>query len=435
MFSSARLTLPAGVGAGVAAVFLAPAARAQDVPDPVYAAQDAFEAPDVADPFLRPQRPELASVGVRLGSFTLRPSVELSAIGNSNVRLLSVDQGADIGLVVQPSATLTSDSGRYRLRAFATGTAVRYAGKATENVEQLFGGVRIDRPLGPTAAIRASIEGGRFIEDRAALFSPRDSRSPIAFERVLATVSGIATPGRFVIAPSIEVDRLAYHDNRRASLPTLLLEQRTRSFTRITPAVLAGYTLSADTAVYVGGEVNRRDFDVRRDIDRDSQGWRVYAGARFRPTPLTRVEFAAGYLKQEYRAPLRGPSVPYFRASLAWVPTGLTTLRFDIRRDSAETGTVLAGGAIRTRLRGEVTHELLRNLNLAARVEHARFSYSTLDRVDDRTSAGVDARYVASRRFDLFARADQVFVSTGDPAAALNEFSRTQLIVGLAWKL
>lgn len=422
--------------AGVVAALLAPtAAGAQDIPDPVYAAQGAFETPGAVDPFTRPDRPELAAVGARIGGFTLRPSIELSAIANSNVRLLPFDQGGDVGLVVQPTATLTSDSGRYRLRGFVTGTAVRYADKTTDNAEQLFGGVSLDRPLGATASIRASLEGGGFVEDRAALFTPRNSRAPIRFDRLLGTLSGVAALGRVVIAPSIEFDQLDYHNDRLADQPIFLLEQRSRSFTRFAPAAVLGYTVSADTTVYVGGEANRRDYYVPQLLDRDSSGWTLYAGARFRPTPLTRVELAAGYLKQSYRAPLRGPSAPYFRVSLAWAPTGLTTLRFDARRDTSETGAVLAGGAVRTRIGGEITHELLRNLNLSARIDHTRFSLAALDRTDSRTAANLGARYVANRRFDLFARADQVFVSTGDAVATDDDFSRTRLVAGVAWKL
>lgn len=422
--------------AGVLAALLAPAAAgAQDVPDPVYAAQDAFGVPGAADPFTRPDRPEPAATGVRVGGFTVRPSVELGVIGDSDVRLLPFDRGGDVGAVVRPSATLTSNGARYRLRAFATGSAVRYASKGTENVRQLFGGVSLDRPLAATAALRASVEGGRFVEDRAALFTPRASRSPIAFDRLLGAVSGVVAPGRFVIAPSLRVDRLAYRDGRRADLPNVVLEQRARSFTRIEPALMLGYAVSGDTALYVAGEANRRAYDVRRDLDRDSSGWTLQAGARFRPTPLTRVELAAGYLKQEYRAPLRGPSAPWFRASLAWIPTGLTTLRLDVRRDASETGAVLAGGAVRTRIGGEITHELLRDLILSGRIEGVRFRFATLDRTDGRTSVDLGARYLANRRFDLFARADRTSVETEDPAALDPDFSRTRVTAGVAWKL
>ena len=428
--------------AAVAAALLTPAllapmaVAAQDVPDPVYAAQGSLEVPGTVDPFMRPDRPELAALGVRLGGFTLRPSVELSAIANSNVRLLPTDQGADVGIILQPTVTLASDSGRYRLRAFATGSAVRYASKSTENVEQLFGGLSFDRPLGATSSVRVNVEGGRFVEDRAALFTPRNIRSPAEFDRLYGQVSGVVAPGRFVIAPSFEVDRLAYRDVRLEDAPRVTVDQSERSFARYNPALVVGYTVSADTTVFAGAEANRRDFDAaRRGVDRDSSGWVLFAGARFRPTPLTRLEVAAGYLKQTYREPLKGPSAAYFRADFVWVPTGLTTVRFDVRRDVSETGAVLAGGATRTRVGGGVMHELLRNLILSASAEYTRFDFSTLDRVDDRIAANVEARYVANRKFDVFARADQVFVSTGDPIAFDPEFSRTRVVAGVAWKL
>jgi hypothetical protein len=406
------------------------------VPDPVYAAQGTLEVPGTVDPFIRPDRPELAALGVRLGGFTLRPSVELSAIANSNVRLLPFDQGSDVGAVLEPSVTLSSDSERYRLRAFATATAVRYASKTTENVEQLFGGLSFDRPLSATSSIRVNAEVGRFVEDRAALFTPRNIRSPAQFDRLFGQVSGVVAPGRFVIAPSFEVDRFAFRDVRLADTPSVTLDQSERSFTRYSPGLVAGYTVSADTTVFIGGEANKREFDaLRRGVDRDSSGWLVFVGTRFRPTPLTRLEVAVGYLEQNYRAPLRGPSAPYYSAMLAWVPTGLTTVRFDVRRSVSETGAVLAGGATRTRLGGEVTHELLRNLNLSARVDHVRFAYATLDRTDERTSINLGARYVANRKFDVFARADHVFVSTGDPVTFDTDFSRTRAVVGVAWKL
>lgn len=440
--SAARTGARSGRAARIGAsfgVFAAPlaashAARAQELPDSVFVAQDAFERPYLGDVFTGHNHPEQQALGIPLGTFLLRPSIDLSAIANSNVRARATGGDAAAGVVAAPTVAIASRNPRYRLNAYVTGTATRYAERSTENVEQLFGGVSYARELDALNRASLQVEGGRYIEDRASAFTPFDARTPIRFERYHVRLEGVSTPGRLVFSPSIEVDRLAYHDNRLASDPTQVLVQRVRSLTRTGAGLLAGYALNGDTAVYAGVETNFRNYDIDRLRGRDSHGYAAFVGLRIRPTNLIQVDAAIGRLHQYYYPQFTDPKGLYAQLAVTWVPTALTDIKFDLRRDVSETGAIQNGGAIRTRARLRLTHELYRDLSISMGAETTGYRLPDVQRTDRRSYLTGEARYFANRELELFARAQQLFSRSGGVPTLAPDFDRTIVSVGARLK-
>ena len=421
-------------GAVVASgLFGAGQASAQDLSDPVFASQSLLPRTANVDPLdMSMPGPELQALGVRLGNYTLRTSAEIATIINSNVR---VRPNGDSGVAgyVAPTIQITSNDDRNPLTAYVSGSLALYPKQGTETVGTLSAGVDVTREIGQDVSVRAQASGGRFYEDRALSFTPNLSYRPVKFDRVDAVLSASWTPGRLVLVPSLGLNRLMYQDGLRLDDPTQRLVQRARNLVRIEPTLLAGYLLSDITSVYAAVTADRRDYDTNNRLD--SHGYAVYAGVRFRPTALTRLDVALGYQRQNYAPGLTDPAGLYARVVGLYSPDRQTAIRLEYRRDISETGAVLVGGLTRDRMSFSVRREVLRNWQLTGGAELRRYDFATIDRKDFRALGWLEGRYLASRRFDLFVRAEQLVSRTSGTAGTFPDVERTSVTSGVTLKL
>ena len=421
----------AALAAGLVVAGAVPAAG-QELPESVFDAQDLLRRPGTVDPLLLPLDKQTAQSGIVIGpGLVVTPTAEVGPLLNTNV--FGTPRGdADVAASVAPDVTVRSrEGGAYSLGAYVHSNVAVYSDHRTENVLELFGGVDLDRPVAPDTRFRARVEGGRYVQDRAASFELVNTRSPIKFERIVGAVGLTVTPGRFIVSPSVEIDRLAVHDNRLGDRPDIVFVARDRSYVRINPELVVGYAVSPITAVFAGVEANSRDYDLTRVPDRDSTGYAVYGGIRFRPTPLTRVDLALGYIQQNYVRPLTSPSAPYIRAAFLYSPTRLTRVRADIRRDVSETGGLAVGGAVRTRAGVDVEHRLFRDIWVQGGAELRRFRFPTIDRTDVRVVLTAGVTRLVNRAFDVFVRGEQLWSDSNASVGLDYNFSRTRVVGGL----
>ena len=407
---------------------------AQDLPDPLFLEQDLLRRPGNIDPLnLSIPRPEVEAIGVRLGGdYTLRASADAGPLLNSNVR---VRPDGDFGVAgyVAPTVQITSNGESNPLVAYLAGSLLAYGSQKTETVGTIAGGLDVTREFGPDITVRAQAEGGRYYEDRALSFTPNLSYRPVKFERLQSAFSATATPGRLVITPALEIGRLVYHDGRRLADPSQLLIQRSRSYTRLEPTFLAGYLVSNTTALYGAVTLDKRDYDSNDRLN--STGYAAYGGVRFRPTALTRLDVAIGYQRQNYRPGLTDPKGLYARVVGLYSPDRLTRITVEYRRDISETGGIEVGGLTRDRIGVSVGRELLRNFRITGTAELRRYDFASIDRKDARVVGRLEGRYLAGRRFDLFARADGLVSRTSGAAGTLFDYERLTVVSGVALKL
>ncbi len=182
---------------------------AQDVPAGVYEVQRALIV-EKNDAFQLPPPPGSKEAGLRAGSFLVTPIVEAGALVDTNV---SVGPGGgadtDIGLLLRPGIEIERKDDDLRFSAYARGELIAYASTRHEDVVQASAGANLVRDFGETLQLRASAEGGRFVESRSGLFAPPDVRSPVKYDRIAGRLELTWSPGRFVFVPSVGVDRVA----------------------------------------------------------------------------------------------------------------------------------------------------------------------------------------------------------------------------------
>jgi hypothetical protein len=156
---------------------------------------------------------------------------------------------------------------------------------------------------------------------------------------------------------------------------------------------------------FVRTAVNNQNCDDRVDdnnIKRDSQGWEVMAGVALDLGGVTYGNVFAGYMSQDYDDPtLKTVDGVGFGGDITWNPTRLTTVQFAIARTVEESTLNGAAGALSTRFRADVDHELLRNVILSANAEYENNDYEGISRDDDIIAVGVGGDYLLNRHVRL----------------------------------
>ncbi|GAW41059.1 hypothetical protein SH203_01462 [Brevundimonas sp. SH203] len=382
----------------------------------LFAADQAAAQTAIADPFFRQRgqavrdRPQPAydAVGLRLGGFTVWPSLRSAAVLDDNVFAAESDARAAASLRLTPEVMTRSDWGRHQVQAHARLDLGRNLSAPREDATdwRLGGAGRLDVTRGAHLGLSLDVEHGH--EPRTAAGSDPLTVRPVAFDGVSARLSGQRTRGRLRLDASADLQRRDYRDGvDTAGAP---VEQDDRDRTTLTLSGRAAYALSPATAVFV--QIVGDDRDYRRvpgRPDRTSTGREALAGVDFELGGLMRGDIAVGHRRRSFDDPAFGDLDGFGgRGRLTWFPTALTTVSVAAERTTADTGVVGAAGASRTDLSLSVDHELLRNLIVSARAGQIEDAYVGRDRTDRRVGAGLAADWRLNRRYGLNADLDWI---------------------------
>ena len=172
--------------------------------------------------------------------------------------------------------------------------------------------------------------------------------------------------------------------------------------------------LSPDTALFVSGRQDWREFDVVDPVTnatRNFDAQQVLAGASFDITRLIRGEVGVGYFWAQFDDPNQ-PDVDGFSlsGSLDWFPTLLTTIGFSAGRNVTESGVAGVASLTRADYGVQVDHELRRNIILVGGARYVKDDYNGIAREDDRTEYTAGFDWLVNRVATVnarYARADQ----------------------------
>lgn len=348
----------------------------------------------------RPQ-PLYDPVPMRLGTIELMPRASANAIYDSNIFAVGNATGdvilrgiADVaadwssgGLAVAADGEIDRrqylDFGSQSTTDYALGSSLRYTPRRDTG---LFAGARVGRET-------------EALSDPAA---PLNSVEPSQYDFVSGFLGGAHVFNRLRVAGRMSADDRAY--SRGIDIFGEPIDQSFRNRTLYTGELAGEYELSPQTSVFAIASFNRRDYRNRQllEPERDSQGYRIEAGASFMLTPLIRSRIAVGYFSQDFEDPLfdtvSGLAV---RARLDYAITQLLTLGLTASRGVEEASTLGTGAYVATRVGMRADYELLRNLILSAGVRYEHDDFEDIDRRYGIWRATLGAGYRISRRLRL----------------------------------
>jgi hypothetical protein len=348
-------------------------------------------------------RPSYDPLGVRMGDFMLRPSLDVGTEYNSNVFNTPTDTKSDWALEVASTLRLISDFPRHALNFLIAARSLFYNHYSTENTTDLTlqADSRIDIDRRTNVVIGGSFD--ILHEMRGAADLPANAKSPTQYWAGNEQVTFNHSFNRLELATGASFQRFSYDSTSLIGGGSL--DNADRAHDIVSVFGQAGYEFSPGYAAFVRGSYNDRYYDLQHDAlgyARDSHGEEIDGGLRFEVTRLLVGQVYGGYLIQDYKdarfSTVRGAA---YGAQLEWLPSQLDTIRLNASRGVQETTIPGASSYTNSHIGLGIDHELLRNVILSADGMYDRDEYNDLTRADDIWSIGASAIYLMNRNMQF----------------------------------
>ena len=365
-------------------------------------------APGLSDtPVVKRRRPmeddPYAPLGLRLGSFIVKPGIDVTGGYDTNPQRASKASRPKGSPTVQiaPDISVQSDWARHALQFDLRGTYNHY-----------FEDTNSDRPtMDSKLTFRGDMmEGGTLnLELREKIDSQRPGSPDLTSTvkgRPLTYQTGASAGytqkfGNTSLTGTVLADRYDFQDGKTTS--GLTVSQKDRALTAYGAKLRGAYEITPGITPYVEASVDRRTYDMSVDTSgyqRDSVGAAAKVGTTFEISRILTGELSVGYGGRDYAdSRLRNLSGALIDASLVWALSPISKMTVKAGSEFLETTQTGSSGAISRRIGVAYTHDLLRNLQLTASADYSRASYSGVSRIEQTFIAGLRADYKIDRNF------------------------------------
>jgi hypothetical protein len=377
-------------------------------------------------------RPEYNASGVPVGGFSLYPTLATGFSFDDNI-YRATDATSDTFWTISPRLDLRSNWLNDALQVYAQLDHYAYDSHGSESHSNWIVGGAGKFGFGP----------GSFLGARAYYFDTHESRispdlselalSPTRYRQAHADTTGQVTFNRLSLLATVNFDRYDFDDTRLVGGGLIDNGDRDRNVYELTGR--ASYELAPNQAIFVQATYDTRDFDRmldRNGFDPSSHGYRLDAGAAMMMTPLIQATVYAGYLKQNYVAPLKDADGLDFNAKIDWFATETLTAHLTASRTIEDT-TVDGASTMDVRAVGvSADYELLRNVILQAKFGYSDNKFDGIPRDDKITSAGLQGKYLLNEYLNAYAGYEFQKRSTN---AIGRKFNDNLLTIGLRGQL
>ena len=412
-------------------------AQTVNTPIPVLPSDYPTERVSVADRF----RPEYQSDGIRMGLFSVRPSLSAGGGYISNVYGSENSAADDVYALINPSVSIEANpegQGGATVVGQIDAMLRRYAQQDRAN-ESAFGGqLSGTLPLGGETSLSAGTSLRRRYERQDSGSFPAAAIAPIRYDDYTGFVRFRTGGSRIRVIAGADVSRDNFSNARLADGTSFDQSYRNRTVIRGSGRVEASFTGAA--AAFVEGrysDINYERFFLSPTVrNRDGNQKEVLAGLRIDSGKLRGV-VSAGYSRRDFDANIyRNFGGLAVNGELTYYASGITTYTLNVYRNIAESGDPSVSAQFGTGAALRVDHELLRYIILSGRAGYDSFSYRGQDRKDNVASVGGGIRYLMNRHFEISLDADYVKrTSSGAASVFAPEFNRFQGGLNLIAKL
>lgn len=355
-----------------------------------------------------------APTGAQVGTFVIRPSIEIgvSATDNAGGR---VDEEAAVGLVVEPEINIRSEDERHEIEANLRGEAVFYDNDEFDDREAE-ARLRARYDLTSRTSIDAEAGYSSTLESFTDPDTPEAAVERPAVHSFDALLGATQRFGPLSLGAAGFAKRAIYEDVTLAGGGAAARDELDN--TEFGLRVRGGYEVSGSITPFADVAVGRRDFDRKVDsagLERSSLSGELRGGIIFDFGSRLRGEVALGYRREDIDdAALEDIDAFVADASILWSPRRLTEVRLDLSTDTKPTtltgasasilysGTLTVARRITPRFRVEV----------GASIDHERFVGA--DRADTTYSAFTGVSYAFSRVLSLKASYEYERTERGD---------------------
>jgi len=362
-------------------------------------------------------------LGIRAGTFMLHPGVELAAEWTDNVFYSYTDELSDVIYHVRPYFTAQSTWSRHSLTVRLAADFGIYNDYSFRNYQDYFLNIAGRLDVKTRSSFNYNLDFMRLHEglnDRAA----QQGVDPTVYHMYDAGLGYEHQFNRLSVTARYAYVNLDFDNN--IGFDGEIIDNQDRNRHDNIFDVQLGYQLKTEMQVFIGGNWRQVTYEEKFDrngLDRSSDGYSLRGGVRMGITEVLNGDFFVTYHDMSYDDPtLPNVSGWALGAALTWMPTLLTTVRGSITSDVQQTTNQYASGYLGTLYALRVDHELLRDLQLSARVSYRNNDYTlvadapeNVRQYDHAWSAGVGANYFINRSMYLSLSYDYSKVSSNLP--------------------
>ncbi|MBC2665225.1 outer membrane beta-barrel protein [Novosphingobium flavum] len=335
--------------------------------------------------------------GLRLGpGLVLHAEAAGGAAHDTNIYNLEQKQTPDTVFSLRPAVSLATDLPRHRIELRGSGELRRFAHYTGENSETWDLSLSGLAELGGWIDVKPSIGIARGIELRGSAGDQFLTDHPVAYTRKTYALSVARGQHRLRFAANGAIEEVNYHPT---SLGGVAVDLSARNFVRKAGSIRSDLDLGGRFSVFAELAGNRLSYDVPAQAGpgvggRNSSGFAVLAGARFRVTSLVDVEAGAGYLRQGFSGgPFRPVEALNYRLAGTWTPRPRWQVKAGVERSIDASPRLDTPALFRTTYRLSALYAQSSRLLLGAGAVYQREVYQAIDRTDRRFDANVTAQY------------------------------------------
>ena len=365
----------------------------------------------------------LAANGMRLGTFTLFPTLEQSIGHTSNAGFTDGGEGSTFSQT-NVAGNFISNWSRHQLRGGVSGGYTNFFDGRFEDLPQ--GAANVELRLDGGDDLTFTVGGTGDLRTESAVSDninvPQDTI--IDGRPMVQRYTGFAEiskgGGRLVPTLRASLDTVRYGDANVVGGGTV--DQSARDNTLFLAALRLGYEVSPAWRPFVEVEGGGRVYDSNVGVGgntRDAMRYALRGGAEFGSSDKLNGELALGYAAEVFDnsrlETLDGLTVD---GTINWSPLRFTTVtaaattQFVTSTNFGESGSVVYGGSL------GITRAVRSNLSLNAQVQAAMRDYTGSAREDTSYAAQVGADWQMNRSVALFGTAGYEVVDSSDATAS-----------------
>ena len=354
-----------------------------------------------------------------LSSFVVSPRVEVDVVHDSNL-FREADATSDRITVVKPAIEIRSDWSSHALSVAINSKIGRHQKNSTEDYEDIGGRIAGSAEFFDSTKISAGVGLERTHSQRGEILDPGTTSGP-----ALSYLTSVRLGVEHRIEP-LNL-RLIYtgSDVDFESSGTTDNDDLDRVDGRV--AFRVGLEIDQGTSLFVEPSYNWRTFDRSVDsagFQQDNDGIELLAGVTWDVSSVTFLEFALGYLRQEFDDPalstIQGPSVS---ARMIWNPSDLWTVTLNSGRTVQETATPGQAGVLVTATDARIDYEFLYNTIVSVSTAYADEENSGSNQTDTRTNFGLRIRHLMNENLYVQFETNLIDLSSTDPQSEFDAFN------------
>jgi hypothetical protein len=363
---------------------------------------------------LRDEDP-FAAIGIKLGSFILRPTLEIGLSATDNVAGGREEEPA-VGVAIATAVNIRSEDDRHLLEADLNGSAIFYG---DEEFNEREGEARVRGRYDLTS--HTSVEGEAGYSFRLDSYTDPDTPDAAterpAVHNMDVTLGATQRFGRFSVGAGGRIERSVHDEVGLAGGGTASREELDN--TEYGVFVRPSYEASAAATPFAQIGIGRREYDVAVDDDgfeRSSVWGELRGGLIFNFGLKLAGEVAIGGRHEALDDDdLEDLNAFLADASITWSPRRLTEIRFEASTDLRPTGLAGASGSLLYSGALIASQQINARLRLEAGAGLGFGNYVGIEREDVTLSAFAGASYAFNRRASAVARYSYERTDSTDP--------------------